>query len=275
MPRLLAAEALGTFVMVLLGTGAVASAVLTGALVGVWQVAVVWAIGVAAGIAVAGPISGAHLNPAVTLAFALRRRDRFPARRVLPYWGSQLIGAMAAGLVILAVFGSLLQAYETQQGIVRGIAGSERSAMVFGQYFPHPLLVGDAIRLSPLGAAAVEALGTAILVFVIFALTDPDREPIGPLTALWIGLTVGALIAVFAPLTQAGWNPARDLGPRLVAYVAGWGEIALPGPQAGFWIYLVGPFVGGPLGGWVYEQVLAPRRHPALEHSPTSSWRDK
>ncbi len=73
-----------------------------------------------------------------------------------------------------------------------------------------------------------------------------------------VGATVAALIAVFAPVTQAGWNPARDLGPRLVALLAGYGAVALPGPQGGFWIYLVGPLLGGPLGGLLYERAVRP-----------------
>jgi glycerol uptake facilitator protein len=259
--RRLAAEALGTFLLVLFGTGSVATAVLTGTLVGTLQVAAVWIVGVAAGIAVAAPISGAHLNPAVTLAFALRRRDPFPARLVLPYWAAQLIGAIVAGLVVLAVFGPLIAGFEATQGIVRGAPGSERSAMVFGQYFPNPAVAAPAgpIEVSPFGAMLVEALGTAVLVLVIFALTDPDRPPVGPLAAVWIGLTVGGLICIFAPLTQAGWNPARDLGPRLVAALAGWGWVALPGPHWGFWTYLMGPLLGGPLGGLLYEYALVPR----------------
>ncbi len=136
--------------------------------------------------------------------------------------------------------------------------------MIFGEYFPNPAIFGtgpEAVALvSPLGAMAVEALGTAILLFVIFVLTD-RRHPLhtsAPLIPPIIGLTVAMLISVFAPLTQAGWNPARDLGPRLVAFLAGYGSIAIPGPQGGFWIYLVGPLLGGLGGGLLYERGVAP-----------------
>jgi glycerol uptake facilitator-like aquaporin len=74
----------------------------------------------------------------------------------------------------------------------------------------------------------------------------------------FVGFTVAVLIALFAPITQAGWNPARDFGPRLVALLAGYGSIAIPGPQAGFWIYIVGPLIGGPIGGTVYERCIGP-----------------
>ena len=97
---------------------------------------------------------------------------------------------------------------------------------------------------------------------VIFSLTDRRRAvvPAGNLTPLLIGLTVAALISVFAPLTQGGWNPARDFGPRIVAWLAGWDSIAIPGPSSGFWVYIVGPLVGGPLGAAVHELLLRPVR---------------
>lgn len=256
-------EVIGTFLLVLFGTGAVASAVLTGALTGLWQVAVVWGFGVTIAIYVSAAASGAHLNPAVTLAFALLRPSEFPRERVLPYWGAQLLGAVLAGAVILAVFGPFIGRFEAENNITRGAEGSEASAMVFGEYFPNPAIFGtggdaDAL-MSPLHAVAIEAFGTAILVLVIFALTDPrNRVTPGAMTPLLIGFTVAVLISLFAPLTQAGWNPARDFGPRFIAFLAGWGDVAIPGPRAGFWVYIVGPLFGGPLGAAFYDVVLRP-----------------
>ncbi|MBM2811265.1 MAG: Histone deacetylase superfamily [Chloroflexi bacterium] len=112
--------------------------------------------------------------------------------------------------------------------------------------------------VSPGLALGVEALGTGLLVLVIFAVTDPRNRaaPSRGSAPLIIGLTVAALISVFAPVTQAGWNPARDLGPRLVAWLAGYGSIAIPGPQQGFWIYQVGPLIGGTIAGGLYERVI-------------------
>ena len=270
-------ECLGTFLLVLFGTGAVACAVLTGALQGLWQVAVVWGFGVTLAIYCSASLSGAHLNPAVSLAFALLRPHRFPPRRLLPYFAAQLAGATAAGLVVLAVFAPFLARFETREGLVRGAPGSERAAMIFGQYFPNPALFGTGPEaqalVSPLGALLVEALGTAVLVLVIFALSDPDNAAAPPptLVPFFIGFTVAALISLFAPITQAGWNPARDLGPRLVALLAGYGPVALPGPRAGFWIYLVGPLLGGPAGALAYERLIRPclpRTVPASVEGP-------
>ena len=95
---------------------------------------------------------------------------------------------------------------------------------------------------------------------MVVALVDRHNAalPAKSLAPFFIGFTVAALISLFAPLTQAGWNPARDFGPRLVAFFAGWGPVAIPGPGGGFWAYIVGPLVGGPLGAAVWEFLLRP-----------------
>ena len=253
--RALLGETIGSYLLVLFGTGSVAAAVLTGAQVGLWQVAVVWGFGVTLAIYVSAALSGAHLNPAVSLAFALLRRHDFPLARLLPYTGAQLLGAFLAGATVAAIFWPFIVRFETEANITRGQIGSERSAMIFGQYFPNPAIFGtDAAArtlVSPVQAALVEGFGTAVLVFVIFALTARRNTaaPEARLAPFFIGFTVATLISLFSPITQAGWNPARDLGPRLVALALGWGSVALPGPEAGFWVYIVGPLIGGPLGG--------------------------
>ncbi len=254
----LAGECMGTYLMVLIGTGVVAAAVLASAQVGLWQVAVVWGFGVAIAIHASAGLSGAHLNPAVSLAFALLRPGSFPAGRLLPYWAAQLAGAVAAGVTVAVLFGPLLTHFEAAKGIVRGAPGSELSAMIFGEYFPNPGIFGPAPAsqqiVGPLHAVLVEGFGTAVLAFVIFAFTSPRNSsaPAAMLTPFFIGFTVAVLISLFAPLTQAGWNPARDFGPRLVAWALGWGPVAIPGPGGGFWVYIVGPLAGAPLGGLVW-----------------------
>ncbi len=274
----LVGEVLGTFLLVLFGTGSVACAVLTGALQGLWQVAVVWGFGVTVAIYCSAALSGAHLNPAVSLAFAVLRPRSFPVRLLIPYVLAQLAGAFLAGLVVWATFAPFLARFEARAGLVRGAAGSERAAMIFGEYFPNPAVFGTgaeaAALISPLGAMLVEAIGTAILVLVIFSLTDPDNAaaPEPTLVPFFIGFTVAVLISLFAPLTQAGWNPARDVGPRLVALLAGYGSVAIPGPQGGFWIYIVGPLIGGLVGGLVYERGVRPvmprKAPPGTEEAP-------
>ena len=259
-----AAEVIGTFLLVFFGTGALASSVLTEAQVGLWQVAVVWGFGITLAIYATGAISGAHLNPAVSLAFAIYRRESFPVSKLAPYWVSQFTGAVLASLLILWLFGSFIDRFESDQGIIRGVPGSERSAMIFGEYFPNPAIFGtsDEARslISPLGATIVEGIGTAILLLMIFALVDRRNASLSTkqLAPFFIGFTVAVLVSLFAPLTQAGFNPARDFGPRLVAFFAGWDSIAIPGPSSGFFAYVLGPLVGGPIGAGIYEFLLRP-----------------
>ena len=263
-------EIIGTYILVLFGIGSVAADVMTGAQIGLWQVAVVWAFGVALAIYVSANLSGAHLNPAVSLAFAVFRPNDFGLRQLPLYWTSQLVGAILAGITILAIFGPFISHFEVMNELVRGEPGSQRSAMVFGEYFPNPEIYGTGEVasgiISPVRAAFIEGFGTAVLVLVIFSLIDRRNAGLtsSRLTPLLIGFTVAALISLFAPLTQAGWNPARDFGPRLVAFFAGWGEIAIPGPSGGFWVYILGPMIGGPVGAAIHEFLI----RPGLERLP-------
>jgi glycerol uptake facilitator protein len=265
-PRLwpaLGGEFAGTFVLVFFGVGAVNAAVVTGAQAGLWQVAVVWAVGVSLGIYAAAALSGAHINPAITLVAAVY--DRFPPLRVVPYWVAQTAGAAAASLVLYAMFAEAIIEFERQHGLLRGGPASELSAMVFGEYFPNPAIFGtaeEAWRVVSMKTAFVaEMVGTAMLAFLVATVTS-TRNPARPTSAtaaIMIGIGVAGIISIIAPLTQAALNPARDFGPRLVSYFLGWGEIAIPGPRGGFFVvYILGPLVGGLIGGGLYR-LLASR----------------
>ena len=129
-------EFFGTFLLVFFGCGSVCAAVLTGAQQGIFQVAIVWGLGIATAIYLTGSLSGAHLNPAVTLAMAVW--GGFPARRVLPYIVVQIVGAFVSAAVLYIVFAGALNVFEHKNGIVRGAPGSELSAKVFGEYYPPP-----------------------------------------------------------------------------------------------------------------------------------------
>lgn len=139
--------------------------------------------------------------------------------------------------------------------------GSQLSAMWFGEYFPNPAVYGTdqaAFALvTPAMAFVAEMLGTAMLVCSIFALTDPRNQAAAVryrLHPFFIGFTVAAIISVIAPLTQAGLNPARDFAPRLVAYFAGWGRIAIPGPWGcEWWVYILAPLIGSPRGAAIWQ----------------------
>jgi glycerol uptake facilitator protein len=255
-----ASEFLGTFVLVFFGVGSVTAAVATGAQQGLWQVAVVWALGVSLAIYATAAVSGAHINPAISLAMTLWRG--FPLRRLVPYWLAQLAGAFSASLLLYLLFHNLIAAFEGAHGLVRGAPGSELSAMMFGEYFPNPGIIGAGPQhwacVTPWQACLAEAVGTAFLAGFVFALTERRNEiSPGALTPLFIGLAVAAIISIIAPLTQAGLNPARDFGPRLVALLFGWGSIALPGPRGGFFtVYILAPMVGAVIGAAIYQLLI-------------------
>jgi glycerol uptake facilitator protein len=255
-PRWFTGEFFGTFLLVFFGCGSVCAAVTTGAQVGVFQVAIVWGLGISTAICLTGALSGAHLNPAVTVSLAVW--SDFPKRRVLPYAAAQLCGAFAAAAVLYVVFGDALRMYEKQNGIVRGQAGSEASAMVFGEFYPnpggHPLTAEARGRMLPGAAFGAEVVGTAVLLLVVFCLTDKrNRARPRGLIAVAIGLTVTLLISLLGPLTMACFNPDRDLGPRLFSALAGWGAVPFRVNGPGWWtVYIVAPVLGGLLGGGIY-----------------------
>lgn len=255
-------ELLGTFLLVFFGCGAVASAVTSGALVGVFQVAIVWGLGIATAIHLTASLSGAHLNPAVTVTMAMFRA--FPKSRVVPYIAVQLLGAFLASAALYLVFHEPLSGFERANGITRGMPGSEASAKVFGEYFPNPgptgLTAEAKAAFSPASAFAAEVIGTALLLIVILGVTDPKNTTMpSVLIAPTIGLTVTILICLLGPLTMACFNPARDLAPRIFSSLAGWGKIPFTANGSGwFTIYMIAPTLGGVLGGVFYTKLLAP-----------------
>ena len=255
-------EFFGTFLLVFFGCGTVAAAVLTGAQVGVFQVAIVWGLGIATAIYLTGSLSGAHLNPSVTLALA--GWNGFSWRRVPGYLACQFLGAFAASAVLYVAFAGPLRVFEASHGIVRGSAGSEASAMIFGEFFPNPggrPFTSKILAMIPSSTAFyVEALGTSILVLVILCATDSrNSSRPGLLTASTIGLTITMLISLLAPLTMAGFNPARDFAPRLFSALAGWGKVVFTINGSGwFTVYILGPIAGGQLGGMVYRCFFRP-----------------
>jgi len=270
LPRECAAEFIGTYVLVFFGTGAVHVAVLTGGLQGLWQVAVVWGIAISLAVYATSALSGAHINPAITVAFAAYRH--FPWRKVAPYILAQIVGAFLAAATLYALFCGILQHFEVAHKIVRGQSGSELSAMVFGEYFPNPATVGiaseAAATITTWQAMLGEAVGTGFLALSVFSLTD-DRNSDRPganLAPVLIGLGVSILICIIAPLTQAGFNPARDFGPRLFSWLIGFGRIAIPGPRGGFFtVYMLAPIMGALAGAAVYQHLLRPGMHPVTD----------
>ncbi len=267
------AEILGTFILIFFGLGAVHAAVLFGAQSGLWQVAIVWGVAIMLAIFCVGGISGAHINPAVTIAMLCW--NGFPRDRVLPYIAAQLFGAFIAAAALFAMFNLKLAAVEELKGVVRGQPGSEITACCYGEFYPGPgglasgtdLLKPEELtklksQVSHTGAFFAETLGTAILLMLIMAMNDLKNSaaPLAKMTPIFVGLIVSLLISVIAPLTQACFNPARDFAPRLFSALAGWGSVALPLGHDWGWltVYIVAPILGGILGGGFYVRILKP-----------------
>ncbi len=251
-------EFVGTFLLVLFGCGSVAVTVLFSAHTGLFQVAIVWGLGVTLAIYATRHLSCAHLNPAVSIAMVVSRRMR-PSK--LPvYLAAQFAGAFAAAALLYGLFSSSIAQYEAIHGIVRGTAASVKTAMMFGEFYPNPG-AGPAASVSTTNAFFAECAGTFALVFLILALTEGCNlgRPDQALAPLFIGLTVTAIISILAPLTQAGLNPARDLSPRLLSMLCGWGKAALPDRHYGFLtVYVLGPVAGGVLAALFFSTVVEP-----------------
>lgn len=249
-------ELIGTYILVLFGCGAVAGATLFGAFNSLWEVALIWGIGVALGIFASRNLSDAHLNPAVSVAMLLAKKIK--PKEFGVYLVGQFVGAFLAGLTLLLIFNSSIEIFEASHDIVRGETGSHISAVMFGEFYPNPGFA-DKINISLLGALAMEALGTFLLVLMIFFLTEKEEQA-DNMIPLMIGFTVSLIITLVAPFTQAGLNPARDFGPRMVAWLGGWGEMAFPDTMGGwFWVYMLGPVLGGVLAFLFYRLVSKKR----------------
>jgi glycerol uptake facilitator protein len=238
------AEFLGTMVLLLFGVGVVAQVVAAG--VGDHDsIAWAWGFGVTFGVYVAARISGAHLNPAVTVALAAFRG--FAWRKVAPYVLAQTAGAFVAALVVRWNYTEVLAMADPGHTI--------KTQIVFST-----LPGNGTLPVSLWGGLRDQIIGTAILLLVIMALTDVlNTAPKANLGALLTGLLVVAIGMAFG--TDAGYaiNPARDFGPRLASYLTGYGGAWRD--QYGdlyFWVPIVGPLIGGLLGAGLYRLVIAP-----------------
>jgi glycerol uptake facilitator protein len=253
------AEFVGTFILILVGDGAVAVAVLTNGLDG-WGVAVMWGLAVTFAIYVAAPVSGAHFNPAVTIAMAAFRG--FPIRNIGPFIAAQIAGAFVGAASVYAMWSGFWVSAAEKLGVVIGEPGSQKLMAIFACFYPSPGIGVDAAAMASVstgGAFFIEVVLTMFLLLMIFALTEPDSTalPQAGLGPVFIGLTVTAIVGIGGPLTMDAVNPVRDFGPRLFAYFAGWGKIAFPGPRGNeWWLYIVAPIIGGLLGAFLYRHLV-------------------
>lgn len=240
-------ELVGTATLVQIGCGGVCSALYLGTMDGLWEEAAIWVLGATLAVYIAAPLSGAHLNPAVTLSFAIIRPDAFHFINVIPYWFAQLLGGFLAGAINLVLFDKAIRNFEAENDLVRGVHPSHKSAAAFGNYWmDSPGVDGTA------QAILIEAFGTSFLTFVIFAVTNPKNSIPSTVIAPIVGAAIGCMISLLGGLTGAGINPARDLGPRAVTLIGGWGSEAMEN----FLPYTVGPLIGGPIGAALADLML-------------------
>jgi glycerol uptake facilitator protein len=256
------AEFLGTFVLIAFGDGIVATCVAglsqsgRGELAfnsGDWiLITFAWGFAVMLGVYIAGGISGAHLNPAVTFAQALRRG--FPWKKVPTYVAAQVFGAFVAAAVVYFNYRFAIGSFEHVEHITRGSSNSVGTFSIFAT-FPAEYLT------SWFGPFMDQVIGTGLLVACIFAVIDEYNAPAkSNLAPFIIGLIVVVIGMSFGVNAGYAINPARDLGPRLFAWAQGWGKIAIPGDYGNvntyFWIPIVGPLVGAAVGAFVYDLLI-------------------
>ncbi|MCG5212046.1 MIP family channel protein [Streptosporangium sp. KLBMP 9127] len=245
----MAAEFAGTMILILFGVGVVAQ-VVAGGIGDHDSIAWAWGLGVTFGVYVAARLSGGHLNPAVTVALAAFKG--FPWRKVLPYCAAQFSGAFVAALIVRFNYTEVLQNADPgltikTQGVFSTLPGN------------------GTLPVGTWGGFRDQIIGTAILLFLVLALTDMNSSPpMANLAPVVIGLVVVAIGMAWG--TNAGYaiNPARDFGPRLASFLTGY-ETAWQDQygQLYFWVPIVGPLLGGLLGAGLY-QVLIARFLPAV-----------
>jgi glycerol uptake facilitator protein len=245
----LMAEFLGTLVLNLFGDGVVAMVDLfghgvTGEIVngGYTNITIAWGIAVTMGIYVAGKISGAHLNPAVTLPLAMFRG--FPWWKVGPYWLAQLAGAFVAAAIVF---------WNYHLAFLKVDPNLDHTAGVFTTFPAFPAVLSAGLL--------DQVIGTALLLMLIFAIIDDRNQAPASFAPPLIGLVVVVIGMSFGGMHGYAINPARDFGPRLFTVAAGFRNNGLTDGGFIFWVPIAGPFIGGVVGALVYD--LGIRRYLA------------
>lgn len=247
------AEFFGMFIFILFGDGAIAQVVLSNRQNGDYQsIAWGWGLGILLGVYTAG-ISGAHLNPAVTLTNCIFRR--FPWRKFPVYMLAQILGAMCAAGVVYGNYKSAIDVYEGGNGIrtVPGFSNTS-TAGIFSTY-PAPFMTRT-------GQFFSEFIASTILMFAIYALKDDGNMGAGNLTPLGLFFVLFGIATCFGWETGFAINLARDFGPRLMTYFLGYGHEVWSAANYYFWIPMVAPFLGCLFGGWLYDMFLFTGQSP-------------
>ncbi len=238
----LLSEFLGTTVLITIGLGVVAMVVLFGHGLqgevvngGYTNITLAWGLAVTLGIYVAGKTSGAHLNPAVTVTLAVFRG--FSWAKVVPYILAQVAGGFVGAALVFANYQAAFLAFDPNL---------EKTAGVFSTFpaFPN----------QPAAGFGDQVLGTALLLFLILAVTDErNQPPASNLAPVVVGMIVVAIGMSMGAMHGYAINPARDFGPRLFSAVAGFKNNGLTDGTGVFWIPIIGPILGGLIGAALYD----------------------
>lgn len=239
-------EFFGTGLFIFLGVSCLIAAIICGVTLSLWEIAAVWGLSITLAIYLSAGISGAHLNPAVTIALTLFAG--FDIKKVVPFIFSQTAGAFAGAALSYFLYHNLFIDYELKNHIVRGSIESLKLAGIFSTY-ANP-------GISTNHAFVVELVITSILMCLILSLTDErNGSTRGVFAPILIGILVTVIGTATAPLTGFAMNPARDFGPKLFTYLAGWGDIAFTGGRDIPYVYvpLIAPILGACLGCILYK----------------------
>ncbi|CAK4086843.1 unnamed protein product [Aphanomyces euteiches] len=236
------AEVAGTFIMLLFIDGVVAQVVLGENKKGDYtHISIGCGLAVMLGIHASGGVSGAHLNPAISIALAVY--GRFPWKKVPFYILSQMVGAFLGALFVFIVYYPAFNTFDPERTVAK-------SAGIFATYPMSWEYQGSAF--------VCEMLGTALLMFTIFSVDDPTNMPTNPIMKpITVGLIVVMIGMSFGMPTGYALNPARDLGPRIFTAIAGWGSAVFTADNHYFWIPICAPIVGAILGGGAYIAIIS------------------
>lgn len=255
-------EFIGTYIIVLFGCGVVFTAIMLGTIGDLASAGIGWGLAVTIAVFAGASMSGAHFNPSVTLALAIR--GRFPWKHTLQYIGSQIFGGFCAAATLFAMYSGVFYDFVAKNNITIGQQGSQIAMAIFVPLTPHPGIVGmDAAayaKVTLLQGALGEFLATFILMLGILFLLEQrnSTQPTSWFFPVALGLVVVALVIIEAPISMLSLNAARDLGPRIFAYILGFGSMAFPGPRADIWVTTLVPVLGALTATYFFDFVMLP-----------------